>query len=444
MRAMRFSGAHRAILQELMQSQYATSHELKAIQQNRLVSLIRHAYATVPFYREAFKKRGLTPDNIRSAEDLLKLPVVTKGDVRADPERFLSSAFPRKTLKSINTSGTTGTPLRLWFTRKAIQANYAFFARTLSWAGVGAADRSATFAGRVFIPPGQIGPPYWRHNLFNNNLLMSSYHISEATAPLYFKKLKEFAPVFIFSYPSSIFALAQYGGSYAQFCQVRPRAIVTSSETLLEHQRVAIEGVFGCRVFDQYASAEMVVFAAQCEQGALHLFPEFGITEILNGDRASKVGEPGELICTGFLNWAMPLIRYEIGDAGIWSEEVCSCGRNFPSLKAVVGRMDDAIITPEGRQVGRLDPIFKGMSGIKETQIVQEALDRLTVKMVKGKGYQEKMGQEVVDQLRKRIGEAIKIELIYVDHIERSSTGKFRSVVSCVRNRQRRDQSPGS
>jgi phenylacetate-CoA ligase len=244
--------------------------------------------------------------------------------------------------------------------------------------------------------------------------------------------LEQFAPVYIDSYPSAIFALAQHSDARANPSRVHPRAIVTSSETLLEHQRRTIEQAFGCRVHDQYGSAEMVVFASECERGTLHLHPEYGITEVLSHGKDALVGEPGELICTGFQNWAMPLIRYEIGDTAIRNDMTCSCGRHFPSLKTVLGRIDDTIVTPDGRHVGRLDPIFKGVSGIKETQIVQEAVDHLIVKMVRGQGFEQKMAQVVIDELRKRVGEGVMVELVYVDQIERSSTGKFRSVVSRV------------
>ena len=432
LRLQRYGSVHARVLAELAQSEFLTQDSLEDLQLRRLLALVRHAFETVPFYREMSKRLGIAHQDIASIQDLKKLPVVKKDDLRADPERFLSTAFRRGSLKRVNTSGTTGTPLSFWLDSEALQKNYAFYARALSWAGVHAGDRSVTFAGRVFIPSAQTAPPYWRHNVFNRNLLMSSYHISETTAPSYLSKLEQFAPAYIDSYPSAIFALAQHSEAHANSCRVCPRAIVTSSETLLEHQRRIIERVFGCRVYDQYGSAEMVVFASECERGTLHLHPEYGITEVLSYGKDAQAGEPGELICTGFQNWAMPLIRYEIGDMAIRSDSTCSCGRHFPSLKTVIGRMDDTIITPDGRHVGRLDPIFKGVVGIKETQIVQEKIDYLIVRMVRGQGFEQRMAQAVIDELKKRVGEGVTVELVYVEQIERSSTGKFRSVVSRV------------
>jgi len=432
LRLQRYGFAHSRALARLGESEFLERSHLEDLQLRQLRSLVRHAFETVPFYREVAKKLKISHEDIANIQDLKKLPIIRKSDLQTDPERFLSSAFSRRSLKRINTSGTTGTPLSFSLDSEALQKNYAFYARALSWAGVHVGERSVTFAGRVFIPPAQSSPPYWRHNVFNRNLLMSSYHISEKTAPSYLDQLERFAPVFIDSYPSAIFALAQLCEARSIRCRVRPRAIVTSSETLLEHQRHTIERVFGCRVYDQYGSAEMVVFASECERGTLHLHPEYGIAEVLSQGEDARAGEPGELICTGFQNWAMPLIRYEIGDTAIRSDAACACGRHFPTLETVIGRVDDTIVTPDGRHVGRLDPIFKGVSGIKETQIVQERLDHLVVRMVRGQGFEAKIAQSVIDELKKRVGNTVTVELAYVEHIERSSTGKFRSVVSYV------------
>jgi phenylacetate-CoA ligase len=430
LRLQRYGAAHSRAVAALARSEFLPRDQLEDLQLRSLKALVRHAFETVPFYREMSRKLGIAHQDIASIQDLKKLPTVTKDDIRADPERFLSSAFRPRALKRVNTSGTTGTPMPFWLDAEALQNNYAFYARALSWAGVGVSDRSVTFAGRVFIPPAQDAPPYWRHNVFNNNLLMSSYRISEATASSYLEKLERFAPVFVDSYPSAIFALAQFCEAHALPCGARPRAIITSSETLLEHQRRTIEHVFGCRVYDQYGSAEMVVFASECERGTLHLHPEYGITEVLSLGQEAPIGEPGELVCTGFQNWAMPLIRYEIGDTAVRSDAACPCGRHFPPLSAIVGRIDDTIVSPDGRHVGRLDPIFKGVSGITETQIVQERIDRIIVRMVRGQGFESDAARVVMQELRKRVGEGVDLELSYVDRIERGSSGKFRSVVS--------------
>ena len=294
-------------------------------------------------------------------------------------------------------------------------------------------QRSATFAGRMFIPESQEKGPYWRYNFINRNVLLSSYHLSPKTIPLYVKQLEQYAPAFIDSYPSALFSIAQHVRETGQPCAAGPSAIITSSETLLDYQREAIEETFGCQIFDQYGSAEMVVFASQCERGSLHVHSEYGHVELLDqGGHAVELGEPGEVICTGFLNEAMPLIRYQIGDSAVLGTEPCLCGRHFPVFKTVLGRLDDTIVTIDGRSIGRLDPIFKGARGIKETQIIQVSPERLVVKMVRGEQFVPTSAQSVVQELQRRIGEEMQIDLEFVDRIERSSSGKFRTVVSHI------------
>lgn len=212
-----------------------------------------------------------------------------------------------------------------------------------------------------------------------------------------------------------------------------PKAIITSSETLLEHQRRTIEAVFRCPVADQYGCAEQVVFVSQCEKGTYHVHPEFGVVEFLREDGSEATpGEPARLICTGFTNLAMPLMRYEIGDVGVRSEEDCMCGRSFPIIKQIIGRMDDTLITRDGRRIGRLDPVFKGLQSVKEAQIVQEDYDHLSLLIVPGREFQMRHAQTVVSELQKRMGSQVDVRVKLVDEITRTASGKFRAVISKV------------
>jgi phenylacetate-CoA ligase len=345
----------------------------------------------------------------------------------------LSRKYNKKQLVKINTSGTTGTPMTIYLTPEARKMNYAFFARSKKWAGIDGFERSVTFAGRLIVPQKQENPPYWRSNFFFRNNLFSSYHISEETIPLYVEAILRIQPRLIDTYPSSLYPIAEFILDKG-VTDIRPRAIITSAETLLEHQREIIEKAFDCKIYDQYGSAEQVVFACQCEHGSYHLNPEFGCLEVVDSNNNPvQAGEIGEFVCTGFTNDAMPLIRYKIGDMGILSGDKCPCGRNFPVIEKIVGRMDDILITPEGRYVGRLDPIFKGMSNtIKKTQIVQQAVDLVDVFIVRSDGYHEKDGISVVTELKKRMGGRVTFNVRYVDEIPRTSSGKFRSVVNNI------------
>lgn len=302
------------------------------------------------------------------------------------------------------------------------------------WAGIPAVARGVTFAGRVFVSPFETKPPFWRYNYFNNNLQCSSYHLSDKNLSAYYEAIRDFKPDFIDSYPSSIHILANYIRE-RNLPRFKVKAVITSSETLLEYERKTIEEVFGCKVFDLYGNAEQAAFICQCEAGSYHANSEYGIVEFINPltKMDAKPGEPAELICTGFTNRAMPFIRYKIGDVGILSNKLCPCGRELPVVETILGRLDDLIVTKDGTKIGRLDPVFKGVGEtIIESQIAQTDYDHLVLRIVRGKNYSELDGLKIKEEIHKRTKYQFKIAIEYLDSIPRGKNGKFQAVVSQV------------
>ncbi len=430
----RYGGKHSEYLQSLRESQWYPKNRIDELQFMNLSGVIRNAFETVPFYREIYGKHGVGPSSLRNFDDLRKLPIITKDDLRANPKLFVSDVPGSGHLIEIHTSGTTGSPLTMYLRSEALEKNYAFFARSLEWAGVAPGQNSATFAGRVIMSAKQEEPPFWRKNWIVRNTLFSSYHISEENLPLYVDELEKIQPIFIDSYPSAIFSIGKFLLDRSIESGIAPKSIITSSETLLDNQREVIEKAFHSRVFDQYGSAEMVGFINQCENGSYHINPEYGIVEIIKTDgEPAKDGELGELVCTGFVNSAMPLIRYKTGDSAIACESMCSCGRAYPVVKSILGRTDDVIVTRDGRFIGRLDPVFKGLSsGIKEAQIIQEDYDCIVVKVVANENFCANDENLLAEELKRRIGPTISVSIIRVNEIPRSRAGKFRSVLSRV------------
>jgi phenylacetate-CoA ligase len=297
--------------------------------------------------------------------------------------------------------------------------------------GIPPRARFATFAGRLVQPVTDDRPPFWRTNWTERQLLCSAYHLSDANLPLYLKALERFQPVEIIGYASAIATVA----SFCRRTGVRPRlavtAVVTNSETLLAWQREVIEDVFAAPVCDYYGTAEAVVFAGQCRAGRYHPHPLMGHAEVLDArDEPVDPGGTGRLVCTTLCNEAMPLIRYEMGDGVTRSAEPCPCGRPGDAWDAVVGRVDDDVVTPGGHHVGRLDHIFKGVTAIREAQIAQTRPDRLEVRVVRDIGYSEKTARLISENLAARVGTAMHIDIVLVDAIPRTSRGKFRSVVN--------------
>lgn len=431
LRRLRYGKMGRETLARLRQSQWMSEEEIRRYQLSALTTVVAAATSDVPFYRQ----RPGGPLEISSFEMLRELPLLTKSEVQRAGREMTSDRFRKRRLVEVHTGGTTGKPLSIFCDRPTLQRNYAFFARFKEQAGIGSGARIATFAGRTLVPMGA-SAPYWRHNRAANTTLFSSYHIGRATIPAYVKALADFAPALVDSYPSSIEPIARYMLEQ-NIASVRPNAVVTSSETLLPGVRAVIEQAFGCRVFDHYGSAEMVALITQCEVGTYHVVPEFGFVEVLDAGRQVQPGETGEIVATGFINPVMPLLRYATGDHAVLGDGTCTCGRAGQTIERIEGRMDDVIVTPEGRLVGRLDPIFKAVSSLHETRIVQDAKDHVRVEIVASNEFTSAMEGALEAELRSRLGGGMRIDIARVPSIERTGSGKLRTTVNLVYPSQR-------
>jgi len=428
LKLLREGPVRRRELRRLRESQWLPAEVIRTRQLRRALEMANRAYRSVPIYRDR------VPDfrEISEWRDFSRLPVLEKHELRTGRDRLVSDEFSGRRLQEVHTGGTTGTPLTIYCDGSVLQTNYAFFDRFKEWAGVERGERVATFAGRNLVPTGQTDPPFWRYNAPGRQLLFSSYHIAPSTAGSYAEALERFAPALIDSYPSSLRPIARHilesGGP-----EVRPTAVVTSSETLDPTTRELIEAAFGCPVFDHYGAAEMAAFITQCEEGSYHVNPEFGIVEILEDGERVGPGEEGELVATGFINPVMPLVRYATGDRAVAGSEDCACGRAFPVVERILGRMDDVLVTPEGRRIGRLDPIFKAVSSFHETRIVQDAPDHVRVEVVVGgRGDPSADEARLRRELRMRLGPSVVIDVERVESLPRTGRGKLRTVENRV------------
>jgi len=394
--------------------------------------IVKEAYENVPYYNELFRKYGIKYENMKSIEDLQKIPILEKDELRRNPSKFINQKYRNIKLIELHTTGTTGTPLNIYCTKKVRQLNYAFFNNFLQSVGINYKGKRATFWGRIFVSPKQRKPPFWRYSMFQKNLMFSSYHLKDDNIRYYIDKLQSYNPDYIDSYPSSIYIIAKYAQDHNIRLDNITKGITTSAETLFPWQRELIENIFGVTVYDQYGAAEMCVFVGQCRNGNYHIRTDYGIVEFIkeNGTIASH-GEEAELICTGFINPIMPLIRYRIGDMGVLSGCPCSCGSPFPVIESLLGRNDDVIITPDGRRIGRLSPVLKGFP-VKEGQYIQKTLYQIFVRIVKDIGYTEKAEYMIANELRKRIGYDMSISFEYYDRIPRGPGGKLKTIVNDV------------
>jgi len=423
----RFAGPFKKFKKELEKSQWYSASQLQALQEEKMRKLIHYAYENVPYYRRVFDEHGIKPNRINHRDDLQKLPILQKEDVRNHYQELVSCKARLAFLYKCHTSGTTGKPLTLFRDLNNIAFEHALLRRQWAWAGLKTNDLYATLKGELVVSSNKRTPPFWRLNRVERKLIMSSYHLSENNAESYIEALLTYKPVGIEGYPSSVFALARLMENHS--IEYRMRGVLTSSEILSQEQRDIITKAFQCPVYDYYGMAERVTAIHTCEHGRYHVIPEYGITEFIPKESGFDDGER-EIIGTSLTNYAMPLIRYRVGDLARPSEERCPCGRAYPLVDYIVGRKDDYIVTQSGKLIGRLDHIFKGAQNIIESQIVQSSLNEVLLQVVPDVHFGQEDSDYILNNARRRFGDEMNIAIQQVTSIPRVGRGKFRAVVS--------------
>jgi phenylacetate-CoA ligase len=433
----RYGGRYPEFREFLAKSEFYSTAELEAYQGERLREIVAHAYEHVPFYRRRFDEHKLKPADVNGVSDLPKIPVLTRDDIRRHFDDLRSRHMPARSLKTGHTSGTTGTPLTVGYDDDTTWMTYAVFDRHYRWSGCHMGrdgNRVAVARGNVIVPLSQRTPPFWRHNRRHRQLLLSSFHLSKANLPAYFDALADFKPDVLDGYPSTLYVLAKFLQRRGQTFPLK--AAITSSETLHDFQRAAIEKSFACRVFDYFALAERVVFSGECDRHeGHHLAMEYGAAEVVDA-RGTPVapGSVGRLVGTTLHNRAMPLIRYSTNDMTALRTSRCSCGRGLDMMDDVTTKAEDILTLKDGRLISSsvLTHPFKPLDSIEGSQIVQTAPDHVTVRIVPSPNYDHALSSHLKTELGKRLGSDVKIDIQVVDALETSANGKFKWVISKV------------
>ncbi len=430
-RQVRYGNIFFKELKFLQNSQWWNEDDLIEIQWAKTKKFLEKVIRIVPGYSQ----KQIYRDTLLTLKDKkLKLfPILSKEDVRKDLQNFYHPDFKKNQHRWTHTSGTTGKALVFPISQHCFEREYAFRALHYTWSGISLTgkDKIAFCAGHPVANPDQKNLPFWTYDKINNHLFLSSYHLSDNNLKYYIGELERFNPKMISGYPSSVYLLALAYKKYGRGT-LSLNSVYTASETLLDYQRKIIQDAFQCYVFMWYGNSEMCANIVECEKRELHLKLEHSFVEILDNNNHSVLpGETGHLICTGFGNIAFPLIRYDIGDEVILSRNQKSkCGRGGILIDKVIGRMEDYILTPDGKYIGRLDHLFKDMLNIKEAQIIQNHIDEIVIRIVKRNGYLKVDEEKIRKEAKLRLGSEIKLLFDYVPQIDRTANGKFRFIIS--------------
>ena len=439
-----FSGQNvYARLKRLEETQWYTREELRKLQWHKLKRLLQHAYEHVPYYQKQFKKSGLSPESINNPEDFRQLPFLNKEDIRNNFSALKAGNIKHFVLDC--TSGSAGTPLTFFKERSTSGHFLAAKYRGHRWHDIDIGDREIKFWG---LPIDQ--KPKWREHLKDfilNRILFVAFDISQETLLHHFKACQRIRPKYIYGYASALYRFARLlKDEKIDASSLKLKGVISTSEVLYDFERELTESVFGCPVINEYGACEAGVMAFECPEGNMHVTVENMYLEILKEDgHPAPPGEPGEIVVTELHNYAMPFIRYKLGDlaTSMEKDEKCKCGRGLPLIGEIVGRALDTVVTPTGKLLHAhvfnyiIRSAISHGADIREFNITQKDEHNLLIKIV----APQKLGGEhrnyITQEIVSFMGENIKIDFEQVESIPLEKSGKFRFFVSEIPSYQK-------
>jgi phenylacetate-CoA ligase len=421
-------------LEDYEETQYLGKVEIERLQWERIKNLLNHAYKNVPFYNERFRILGMTPKDVTSPEDFSLFPPITKEDIQDNFSQMLSKGIAREKLIEDYTGGTTGKPLKFYYDEERSMRREASRIRHNRWAGWDIGEKTAVIWGAPSSDNHKRSMRRkLRETLINRTLYLDAYDLSVDKMENFAHMLESFKPSTILAYTDAmeIFAIFLKDRN----CNIRPKGIICSADTLTDTRRLIIESVFRCKVFDRYGSREIGLMASECEgHRGLHVNAENVYIEIVRGNKPAASGELGEILVTDLFNYAMPFIRYKIGDCAITTPDECSCGRGLPLIESIEGRISDFIVTPQGKIIeeGYFAQIFHGEEGIAQFQVMQNEINDIIVYFIPSRKYSEGRMPKIKQMLQDYLGNDVNLEFRKVQEIPKSPSGKYCSTISKV------------
>lgn len=427
-------GQHAALLEK---TQWWSWPEIQALQMRKLDALLKHAYVNVPFYRRRFDEAGLQPGDIQTPADLICLPILTKREIQVHLQNLLARGINQRRLLENHTGGSTGQPLTFYQ-----DANYeawllADLLRSHRMGGYKLGIRWAYLWGSDYDSKSHRGR--WgrlRDRLVYNALWINTFDLTTETLIQAARQLVRWQPEMLVAYVSAATLLARLVIGRG-IDGIRPQSIETSAEVLTPEDRQLLEKTFGCAVFDRYGCREVGNIAYECEaHRGLHILAENNLVEVVDENgQPTPPGTIGRIIVTNLNNFAMPFIRYEIGDMGVTAQYPCPCGRGLPQLQTIVGRRHDLITSPSGRLLpgGFFSHLFYQRSGIHQFRVIQETYTDLVVQIVPGPSFEQQASFKFLEEKIHHLGDPeFQIRFELHDHLPTNASGKYRFIVSQV------------
>ncbi len=417
----------------LQSSQWYTKEQHQQYQLIQLKKLLDYSYKNVPYYKRLFDEISLRPENVQDFNDFEKIPYLTRDIVRENSELLISKEYKKSDLRSVSTAGTTSLPLRFYEAKKkTYSVEWAYIASIWSAIGydINKNNRFVTLRGTI--------PRKGYYEYRGLELVLSSFCLVEENMEDYVRRIEEFNPDYIRAYPSSIALLSDYilkNGIKLDLSNLK--VVLCASENIYDFQREIIKKAFNSKVYSHYGHSERCTLGGECEKSSYyHMLSEYGYTELINtnNSQTTEEDELGEVVCTGFTNYAMPFIRYRTGDIGVNTNKECECGRKYKLIKRIEGRIQDFFVDKSGSIVPSTcadDGLRKIIEKVNNFQFVQNEPGKIILNV----DFCREPAEEEISSVIKRFYEKyprFEIDIRKIDNIARTANGKQRFFVQNI------------
>lgn len=427
---------YRYHLKNLEKTQWYSREEIGKLQEKKLKVLLENAYRHVPYYHRLFKQSDLKPEDVQGIYDLARIPVLRRETIKHDFDNLIANNVSQRKLMNDFTSGTTtGERLRIKRTRDDFDQGIAAELRAYKWYDIDyvhekfyyltGADYDIEREKRLVIK---------LYNLLSKTIRLNPLEMTTKKLNWFLEKIKNGKRRVLYGSPSAVCRLARYLDEKGT--EIDIEIVISTDNVLLKQQRQYIQDFFDCRVYDIYGTSEVRGVAFECaEQTGYHLTSENIIVEIVdkNGEHVSP-GERGRVLLTDLNNYAMPFIRYENGDIGILSDEICPCGRGLHLINPIDGqlvlRSEHFVYSAKKKKIflPEFSFLLDDFTKIRQFQIVQKNHNGVVLKIVQGKHYTKDYEEKISFRIKTVLDDA-EVEFDYVDDIEPDRNGEHKFIL---------------
>lgn len=412
-------------------SQWLDPQALAALQLRDLNALLDHCWRHVPFLGRYWRDCGCRPGALGHVSELAAYPTITKALITAHYADMIAVPLRGRTLCK-TTGGSTGDPFRFEYTTDAYARRTAIMWRGYGWGGAGLGTRTAYLWGTGLRTAGwgAIKDRLY-HGAFNRRFF-DAFSLSESSIDRRIEEMIAYRPAAVVGYVAPLVVVARRINESGRTLR-GVRGVLTGAEALYSPERREIERAFGCPVFDTYGSREVMLMASECDRHqGLHVNADHLLLETLGEDGRPVAGVSGDVAITDLHNLGMPMVRYLNGDRATYATAPCRCGRGLPLLASVDGRILEVIRTPDGRHVPGEFFVYVMLDwpDVKRWQVVQTQPDCVQFRLVVPAPWDQARREKLTAKVQAKTGTAFRIEIVEVDDIPATGSGKRRLTIS--------------